>query len=150
MVKKLSILFILLLALGLFVACGGNDDDDSGTQQQEPAEEETTLGDIVEDLFTDDEEDEEITYTNNIKAILDANCISCHATSKRDDDRNGAPSKINLDTYEAATEKNSSSGLDVAASANAAIKSGQMPPGGALSATVKQLFQDWISEGTPE
>jgi hypothetical protein len=33
--------------------------------------------------------------------------------------------------------------------ANSAIQKGNMPPSGALSAANKQLFQAWVTAGTP-
>jgi uncharacterized membrane protein len=66
--------------------------------------------------------------------MMKANCTSCHAGSR-------SPAGIDLSTY-AGVKANASV-------ANSAIKAGAMPPGGGLSATNKQLFQSWVTAGTP-
>ena len=43
-----------------------------------------------------------VTYTEHVKPILDANCISCHASNLEGADRNGAPEGIDFDSYGAA------------------------------------------------
>jgi len=75
------------------------------------------------------------TYTAEVKALLDGNCIGCHSTA--------SPSHgIALDTY--ATAKANAS------SANSAIQAGYMPTGGPLSTAQKALFQAWVTAGEPE
>jgi uncharacterized membrane protein len=84
----------------------------------------------------------EVTYTEHIKSILDANCIGCHAVDKQGASRNGAPVGINFDTYQAAK----SSGTR----ANQLIQAGTMPIGGQLSSEDKSLFQQWANQNFPE
>ena len=85
-----------------------------------------------------------VTYTGHVKALLDANCIRCHASSLEGRARNGAPADVNLDTYPAA--------VAAAQRANVQIQLGTMPfdlPGG-LPAFERALFQRWVDQGTPE
>ena len=75
-----------------------------------------------------------VLFSTQIQPMLNQNCTRCHGGSS-------PTSGIGLDTY-AKVKAN-------ATAANGAIQSGRMPPGGALSAANKQLFQAWISEGMP-
>ena len=83
-----------------------------------------------------------VTYTEQIKPILDENCIRCHAEDKRGTDRNGAPTYINFDTYDEASAS--------AVPGNATVQSGTMPPAGRLDRFDRGLFQQWVDEGAPE
>lgn len=83
-----------------------------------------------------------ITYTNDIKPILDNNCIRCHSSEKQGAERNGAPPDVNLDKYETV--------VDVAERANAKIQSGTMPPTGGLPEEERNLFQQWLDQGLEE
>jgi hypothetical protein len=75
-----------------------------------------------------------VTYTNDIKPLLAANCTSCHSGSN-------ASGGVDLSSY---------AGVKARASvANSEIQGGKMPPTGPLSAANKQLFQSWVSQGTP-
>jgi hypothetical protein len=76
-----------------------------------------------------------ITYTSDIKDLLDTNCVGCHKAGH-------ASGGIQLDTYTTAKSN--------ANAANEKIQSGQMPPGGPLSAGEKALFQDWLDDGLLE
>ena len=73
-------------------------------------------------------------YSKDIAPMLKSNCTSCHAGAF-------APSGVDLSTYAGAKAN--------AGAANSAIQAGKMPPSGALSATNKQLFQSWVTEGAP-
>ena len=83
-----------------------------------------------------------VTYTGRIKALLDASCIRCHATSRQGADRTGAPVGVDFDTYVEA--KNSGPG------ANQRIQAGTMPPSGPLPSGEKAQFQAWIDQNMPE
>jgi uncharacterized membrane protein len=86
---------------------------------------------------------EDVTYTKEIKPILDTNCTGCHASDKQGADRNGAPVGINFDTYADAKAN--------ATRANSRIQAGTMPPGGsALSVEDKAFFQTWLDKGLKE
>jgi hypothetical protein len=66
--------------------------------------------------------------------LLKSSCTSCHSGSF-------ASSGVDLSTYAGAKANLSA--------ANGAIQSGRMPLSGPLSATNKQLFQSWVTEGAP-
>ncbi|MBF8456487.1 hypothetical protein IV494_04765 [Kaistella sp. G5-32] len=75
-----------------------------------------------------------ITYTNSIKPIMNANCTSCHSP-------NGGQSPY-LDNYD-----------DVKSNINLILEdlnSGSMPPNGPLSSTTIQTVQSWKDAGTPQ
>ncbi|MCK6482362.1 MAG: hypothetical protein HUU06_02185 [Planctomycetaceae bacterium] len=67
-----------------------------------------------------------------MKAVIDANCASCHSGNK-------ASAGVRLDSY-----------ARVSAAADrslAAIKSGKMPPSGPMSAASVKIIEDWIAGG---
>ena len=76
-----------------------------------------------------------VTYTNDIKAILDPKCVGCHSGSS-------AYAGIQLQDY-AHAKANASISLSV-------IKNGSMPPAGALPQAQKDLFQAWVNAGEPQ
>jgi mono/diheme cytochrome c family protein len=84
----------------------------------------------------------EVTYAEDIKPMLDSNCISCHAAALNGADRNGAPLGVDFDTYTAA--------VDSGEQANTRIKAGTMPPSGPLSGEEMSLFQAWVDQDFPE
>lgn len=75
------------------------------------------------------------TYTNDISAILSANCTSCHNSSY-------AAKGVRLDTYSDAVAN--------ASAMKTAVDSGIMPPGGGLSASDVATIDDWVANGTPQ
>ncbi|PID69120.1 MAG: hypothetical protein CR989_03370 [Flavobacteriales bacterium] len=81
-------------------------------------------------------ETEKVTYNNKIKDIIDANCISCHASPPQ----NGAP--FSLTTYADVKDKS--------AEILNAVKTGKMPPYGELSQTTIDAIQQWIDDGKLE
>ena len=99
-------------------------------------------GDKADPIRAVDDPGTIITYTNQIKAILDNNCIRCHDSDKQGAERNGAPLDVNLDTYENA--------VAVAERANTQIQAGNMPPAGGLPNDLRDLFQQWVNQGLEE
>jgi len=83
-----------------------------------------------------------VTYADPIKALLDERCIGCHATTRAGSGRQGAPARINFDSYEDARQS--------AELANQRIQAGSMPPAGALAAADRQSFQAWVDQGLKE
>jgi uncharacterized membrane protein len=83
-----------------------------------------------------------VTYTGQIKALLDSSCIGCHASTLQGAARNGAPLGVNFDSYAAAHQS--------ASRANARIQAGTMPKSGPLTAQEKALFLAWIDQGLQE
>jgi len=83
-----------------------------------------------------------VTYTMNVKAILDQHCILCHSTANSGVQRNGAPLEVNFNTYQVA--------VDHAEHANERIQAGTMPPTGGIPADQRAIFARWLQDGTPE
>ena len=83
-----------------------------------------------------------VTYTANIKSIIDANCISCHSNPPT----NGA--STNLTIYQ---NVNSLSATILNRINKNTGESGAMPLGGPkLSPSQITLFQQWINDGLLE
>lgn len=77
----------------------------------------------------------DVTYANTIKGIMDANCTSCHG----DPTTNNAPmSLITSAQVESAIKTRN---LIVR------VENGTMPPVGTLSATQIQAIKDWQTDG---
>jgi hypothetical protein len=77
---------------------------------------------------------EKITYNNNVKTIIDNNCVSCH---------NGLQLIIGLDTYSKlrlATENGNLINLINNASS-------PMPPSGLMSADLIATIEKWVEDG---
>ncbi len=75
-----------------------------------------------------------VTYTADVRPIIQATCGSCHTTS--------SVGGINLNTYANASMN--------AAASLAEILADSMPPGTPLSSGDKDLWQVWIDDGKPE
>jgi len=77
-----------------------------------------------------------VSYAQTIAPMMAANCAfsGCHGASN-------FQAGVRLDTYPNVVAN--------AAAANADIQDQSMPPGGPLSATDRQSFQDWVNAGTP-
>ena len=108
-----------LLAILLVSACGGQDDVCDTTQS--------------------------VTYAGEIKALFDAHCIDCHATTLAGDDRQDATEGYDYDTYEASAEG--------AARAAVRAQAGTMPPvaeGNAMNDAQVCRIVAWVEQGAPE
>ena len=77
---------------------------------------------------------EKVTYTKNVKAIIDGNCLGCHGEPLE----NGAPVHLtNYDEVKASSVKVASKVAD-----------GSMPAGGgSLTAAQKKVIADWAKDG---
>jgi len=76
---------------------------------------------------------EKVTYTKNVKAIIDGNCLGCHGAELA----NGAP--IHLTNF--AEVKAASAGV------TSKVADGTMPPNGPLSDAQKKVIADWGKDG---
>ncbi len=104
--------FLLLLTLSFFMYSCSSDDD--STPDPDPVT--------------------KITYTKNIKTIIDGNCLGCHGT----DVQNGASKS--LTNY---TEVKAAS-----AGVTGKVADGSMPAGGgSLTDDQKKAFADWKKDG---
>ncbi len=101
----------------------------------------------VEDVSNDEGDGDEnptgsnITYVNTIKAIVDSNCISCHANPPR----NGAP--FSLVTFSQVSAR--ANGILNAISRQSGAAAA-MPPSGRLPQSTIDAFEEWITNETPE
>ncbi|MES2543603.1 MAG: cytochrome c [Bacteroidota bacterium] len=100
--------------------------------------------DSESDLADNDPITEPITYTADVKSIIDNNCLSCHGNPTS----SGAP--MSLDTYEKVKEAVLNRGLtDRISRADGSI--GAMPLGGPrLSQNQINKIISWASNGQPE
>ncbi len=94
---------------------------------------ENDLVDIVEPV-------NEVTYTANVKAIMDNSCNSCHSNPPI----NGAP--MSLLTFDDVKNASESRGL-LARMINA---SAPMPPSGLLPTTTTDIIKQWEDDGLLE
>ena len=82
-----------------------------------------------------------VDYQDMRKAVFEPVCLNCHDSNKSGAARNGAPSNVNWDTFEAARSN--------AARGNLRVQAGNMPPSGPLNASQKATFQEWYWLNTP-
>ncbi len=123
-------LSILICFVFIFLASCSNSDDPQEMASPDPDS----------NPLPDDPVAEDLTYEADIKAIIDANCISCHGNPPT----NNAP--MSLVTYDDVTSAVDNRGLlnRINSTTN------PMPPGGQLPGNTRQLIEDWINQGMPE
>ncbi len=118
--KKYTTFLVLIIVINSFISCSS---------------------DSTEDLETTNIPDDKVTYTNNIKSIIDTNCISCHSSPPV----NGAP--IALVTF-SQIKNGTQNGNVINRIEREQGSSGVMPPvGSTLSAAQIQLIKDWQTDG---
>ena len=111
--------FAILITLLVFISCSSNSGDD--------------------DPNVDPPVDKNITYTKDIKSIIDGKCLNCHT----DPLANGAP--MPLLTYENVKDAVMNRGLI------GQVESGAMPPSGSdLSDSQVKQIKDWQTGGYKE
>jgi mono/diheme cytochrome c family protein len=81
-----------------------------------------------------------VTYTANIKSIIDGNCVSCHSPG-------GEKSDVPLQTYAQVSGKSSLIKTRIEKPAGDPLV---MPKGGKLSQANIDLINKWITAGMPE
>lgn len=97
--------------------------------------------DSTEDLEPTNPPNDPITYTNNVKSIIDNNCLACHTNPPT----NGAP--IPLVTY-IQVENSTENGPLINRIERAPGSAGVMPIGGnTLSTGQIQTIKDWQTQG---
>ena len=118
---KTRILFLTLILLN--ISCSNNSEDD---------------------LIIENTPIEKVTYTSNVKSIIDNNCISCHAATPV----NGAP--MSLITYQQVKDAVLNRGLlDRISRSNGAP--GLMPNGGPrMPQQTIDIIVKWNSDGLLE
>lgn len=122
MKKVKAICSVLVVALAAMSCSGG--DDSSTTETPPPAGGGTVTNP---------------TYTANIKAIIDANCVSCHRSG-------GENSGVLLQTYAQVSAKAADIKIRIEKPAGDPLV---MPKGGKLSQSKIDLINKWIANGMP-
>jgi len=108
--------------ISLLSNCSSSSDDESMTPQPDP------------------DPTEKVTYTADIKSIIDGNCISCHGATPS----NGAP--MSLTTY--TQVKNNVN--NIISRINSTSNPMPPSPNSPLSSTQKSLIQQWKDDGLLE
>ena len=88
-------------------------------------------------------ENEFVTYNDNIKSIISSNCLSCHSSPPV----NGAP--FSLTTY-SEVKTRAESGLLLTAISRQTSEARAMPPSGRLPQATIDLVEQWITDGLLE
>lgn len=110
---KASFLFLLFLSVSI-ISCSSNDDTETPSQN-------------------------EVTYTDNIKSIIDSNCLNCHGNPVA----NGAPMSLtNFDEVKEAVMNRDLIGR---------VENGSMPLGGTpFTAAQVKAIKDWEAANYPQ
>ncbi|AEM71648.1 hypothetical protein Murru_2613 [Allomuricauda ruestringensis DSM 13258] len=88
-------------------------------------------------------ENEFVTYNDNIKAVISNNCLSCHSSPPT----NGAP--FSLTTY-TQVKNRAENGSLLAAISKQTGEAGAMPPTGRMPQATIDLVEQWIADGLLE
>ena len=116
--KKYGFLYtILVLCIVIFGSCSSDDDNMSNMEPNDETK---------------------ITYSMNIKSIIETNCNSCHGNPTT----NGAP--VSLTTYTNVKSAVQNSSLV------SRVVDGSMPPSYNLTSTQIDLIKKWNSDGLLE
>lgn len=81
-----------------------------------------------------------VTYVGNVKAIIDGNCTTCHGTTPT----NGAPPSSSFTNY---NEVKNRVDAIISRTNNA---SNPMPPTGLMSQNLRDIIQQWKTDGLLE
>ncbi|MFS4446892.1 hypothetical protein [Maribacter sp. 2307UL18-2] len=82
-----------------------------------------------------------VTYSNDVKSIIDSNCLGCHSSPTR----NGAPFAL-INFSQVSSRANSI--LTAMSRANGTPAA--MPPSGKLPQATIDIIDQWIKDGTQE
>lgn len=82
----------------------------------------------------------DLTYTADIRPIIQANCLSCHGNPPT----NNAP--MSLTTYSLVKSAVENRGL--VNRINSSVN--PMPPDGRMPVATRQMITDWVNQGLPE
>lgn len=129
--KKVNNL-ILLGILGLITGCSSSDTSEGVMEPRDNTENPGGGGDPTPSG--------PISYAEDIRAILQANCTSCHGNPPTQN----AP--MSLTTLEQVRSAVNSRGLLTRINST----TNPMPPTGLLPAATRQLLEDWVDLGFPE
>jgi len=115
--KKIAVLFFILLSITFFINCENHSEDDLIIPQNPITTEKT--------------------YNADVKPIFDSSCISCHGNPPT----NSAPSSF--DTYDLFREGVENGAILARMNNNI----NPMPPGGNLPASTIAIIEQWASDG---
>jgi len=115
--KKIAVLFFILLSIMFFINCEKHSEDDL--------------------IIPQNPIDTETTYNEDIKQIFNSSCISCHGNPPA----NGAPSSF--DTY--VLFRNGVENGAILDRMNNNVN--PMPPGGNLPASTIAIIEQWAANG---
>jgi mono/diheme cytochrome c family protein len=121
--KKLKPICTILVLVFAVMSCSSGDD--SPTPPVTPPVNPPTEGTV--------------TYTSNIKSIMDGNCVSCHSPG-------GENSSVPLQTYAQVSGKASAIKTRIEKPVGDPLV---MPKGGKLSQANIDLINKWIADGMP-
>lgn len=82
----------------------------------------------------------DLTYTSDIRPIIQSNCLSCHGNPPT----NNAP--MSLTTY--ALVKSAVENRGLVNRINSSVN--PMPPDGRMPSATRQMITDWVNQGLPE
>jgi mono/diheme cytochrome c family protein len=124
-------------------------DPDTADVDPDTADVDPDTADVDPDTDIDDDADVPPgpTYTNDIQAIYQASCSSCHTR------QTGCSGGVCFGAFytESQRASNVCTGLTVAECTLIRIENGSMPLGGGfISAADRALIQEWINAGMPE
>jgi mono/diheme cytochrome c family protein len=125
--KKLKPICTILVLVFAVMSCSSGGDDSPTPTVTTPIVTTPTGG------------GETVTYSGNIKAIIDGNCVSCHSPG-------GENSNVPLQTYAQVSGKASLIKVRIEKPAGDPLV---MPRGGKLSQTNIDLINKWIADGMP-
>jgi uncharacterized membrane protein len=122
--KKYLNFGVILLISGL-MGCSSSDNSEGV-----PTEDSNNGGNNAMDL----------TYTSDIRPIIQANCLSCHGNPPT----NNAP--MSLTNYTLVKSAVETRGL--VGRINSSVN--PMPPNGRMPSATRQMITDWVNQGLPE
>jgi mono/diheme cytochrome c family protein len=129
--KKLKVICATLSIVFALISCsGGGDDAETPTVITPP---------VTPPVTPPTGGDATVTYTANIKSIIDGNCVSCHAPG-------GENSSVPLQSYAQVSGKSSLIKTRIEKPAGDPLV---MPKNGKLSQANIDLINKWITAGMP-
>ena len=120
-----SILPVLVFAFLFLMGCSNDSESDLIESQN------------------DDDKTEFVTYNDNIRSVINNNCLGCHSSPPV----NGAP--FSLTTY-TQVKNRAESGLLLTAISRQTGEARAMPPAGRLPQATIDLVEQWIDDGLLE
>ncbi|MGY5352369.1 hypothetical protein ACXGQW_07380 [Wenyingzhuangia sp. IMCC45533] len=131
--KKFALILFVSLALA-----NCSDDSTSDIDNSSVTSNTENNADVDTDSSSDDNTNQQqtrLTYTNNIKTIIDNNCLECHSSPVR----NGAP--FSLTTFNQVSNRAGRMQVRMNSVSN------PMPQRGLIASDLRAMFDQWITDG---